>query len=283
VTEVPLSAAPTSPIGGVPPVESTAQAIELRGLTGQPVRVNLVEIGSGRPIVFLHGLVGLNEHWEDVTQRIRHRLRCIMLEIPLLDLRGADCSIEGAAALTTRFLEDRFDEPAILAGNSFGGHVAARIAMEHPKLVRALILTGSSGLAEKQMVSDVQIRPSRAWLERKIAELFYDKAHMRQTDVDRAFESLTRRDNARAMVRLSKSARRDHLGDRLGSVSAPTLLIWGRQDIVTPPEAAREFKARMADARLVWFDRCGHAPMMEAPAQFAETVLAFTAELDRRG
>jgi pimeloyl-ACP methyl ester carboxylesterase len=59
-------------------------------------------------------------------------------------------------------------------------------------------------------------------------------------------------------------------------------LIWGKQDIVTPPEAAAEFMSRLRHARIVWFDRCGHAPMIECPERFAEELLIFAGELARR-
>ncbi|MBC7833590.1 MAG: alpha/beta hydrolase [Phycisphaerales bacterium] len=243
----------------------------------------VVEIGSGLPVVFLHGLVGLNEHWEGVVERSCHRARCIMFELPLLQLRGEDCSIQGVARLTSTFLRTQIGKPAVLVGNSFGGHVALRIALEQPDLCGGLVLAGSSGLIEKSMVSDVQIRPSREWLSRKIGELFYDQSKMRDADLDRAHRELSDRYGARAMVKLSRSARRDHLGSRIGEITCPTLLIWGRQDIVTPPEAAEGFHHLIKGSRLVWLDQCGHAPMIERPVQFAESLVAFMADLERPG
>lgn len=233
------------------------------------------EVGSGVPVVFLHGLVGLNEHWESVVERVRGSVRCVLFELPLLQLRGDECSIHGATDLTARFLREELDEPAILVGNSFGGHVALRIALEHPSSVRGLVLAGSSGLIEKSMVSDIQIRPSKEWLRRKIGELFFDQNLMREADLDRAFAELSDRGGARAMVKLSRSARRDHLGERIADIAAPTLLIWGRQDVVTPPEAAEGFQRMIRDNKLVWLDRCGHAPMIERPEEFARELLAF--------
>ena len=85
------------------------------------------------------------------------------------------------------------------------------------------------------------------------------------------------------MVKLSRSARRNHLGTRIPEIQAATLLIWGRQDIVTPPEAAAQFMSLLRDPRIVWFDECGHAPMIEKPDLFAKALLDFAAELDRRG
>lgn len=242
-------------------------------------------------MVFLHGLVGLNDHWEEVVRRVRHAHRCIMLEIPLLSLRGEDCSIDGVEALTERFLDrhlgpnlaaSRFGPP-IIVGNSFGGHIALRIALQRPDLVGGLVLAGSSGLIERTMVREITVRPSREWMRRKIGELFYDPAtHMREADLDRAHRELSDRYGARAMVKLSRSARSDHLGDRIGNIKAPTLLIWGRNDIVTPPEAADGFMAKLPDARIEWFDECGHAPMIEKPGEFAQAVLNFAHELDQR-
>ncbi len=266
------------------PPQFPARAITMVGPSGRDVPASLVDVGSGRPVVFLHGLVGLNDHWEDVAGRVRSRMRCVMLEVPLLRLTGEDCSIGGVSDLTGRFLRTYLREPAVLVGNSFGGHVALRIALEAPDLVAGLVLAGSSGMFERSMVSDIQTRPSREWLTRKIGELFYDPArHMRDADIDRAHAELSVRSGARAMVRLSRSARRNHLGDRIGDIRAPALLIWGENDVVTPPEAAQEFMARLRDARIVWFARCGHAPMIEAPEAFAAALGSFLEELDARG
>jgi pimeloyl-ACP methyl ester carboxylesterase len=243
----------------------------------------MADVGAGRPVVFLHGLVGHNDHWEEVVRRLTHRVRCLLLELPLLDLRGGDCSVDGVTALTTQFLRDRVGEPAVLVGNSLGGHVALRIAIEHPELVSGLVLAGSSGLTEKNMDSDVQLRPTREWMVRKISELFYDpERNMRDADVDRAHRAVLDRGGARAIVRLSRSARRNHLGKFIGRIKAPALIIWGKCDLVTPPEAARQFLEGIRDSRIAWLDECGHAPMIEKPQEFAEALIAFADELDAR-
>jgi len=255
----------------------------LTGPEGHGVPCSVIEIGAGtRRVVFLHGLVGLNEHWEDVAHAISSRVRVSLLEIPLLSLRGDDCTIQGVSAMTAQFLAEHIREPAVLVGNSFGGHVALRLALEQPRMVEGLILAGSSGLIEKTMVRGAPTRPTREWLEEKIGELFFDKSRMRETDIDRAFKELNDRGSARAMVSLSKSARRNHLGDQIGQIACPTLLIWGREDVVTPPQAAEEFYNLLPDARLHWIDACGHAPMMEAPEEFASASLRFFDELDQR-
>lgn len=242
------------------------------------------ECGVGRPFVFLHGLVGLNDHWEDAVRLMRRdRARCVMLELPLLALEGDNCSIHAVVDMTAHFLETYVGEPSVLVGNSFGGHVALRLALDRPELVKGLVLAGSSGLNEQTMVQEIQLKPKRDWLADRIGELFFDRSKMRMADVDRAHMELTKRTGARAMVKLSRSARRNQLRDRLGDIRVPTLIIWGREDVVTPPEAAHEFAARIPGSKLVWFDRCGHVPMIECPDQFVRAMEEFNDELDRRG
>lgn len=266
------------------PAPMPSRAISIVGLSGEAVRADVAELGQGSPIVFLHGLVGLNDHWEEVVRRVQSRCRCVMLQLPLLRLKGEDCSIDGATAITVRFLESFVESGKarpVLVGNSFGGHVALKIALDRPELLRGLVLAGASGLIEKSMVADIQIRPSREWMERKIGELFFDQSKMNQADVDRAFQELSHRPHARAMVKLSRSARRNHLGEEIERISTPTLVLWGRQDIVTPPEAAEQFAGSIRGSRVVWFDRCGHAPMIECAESFAEALADFSEEVDR--
>ncbi len=261
---------------------TAAKTVMVSGLGGLPVRANVVEVGQGTPVVFLHGLVGLNDHWEDVVARVRTSHRCILLQLPLLDLEGDDCSIDGATELTARFLQSYLKEPAVLVGNSFGGHVALRLAIDRPALVSGLILAGASGLNERTTIREVQIRPSREWLEEKIGELFHDRSKMNPADVDRAFAELSSRGHARAMVKLSRSARRNHLGDQIAKIAAPTLLLWGKQDIVTPPDAVEEFTSKIRDTKVVWLEQCGHAPMIECPEAFAQGMLEFLSEIHAR-
>lgn len=287
-TEVPLSPISTR-AGQSIPAALDPRAVTVRGQAGVDIHAKLADLGVGRPVVFLHGLVGLNDHWEEVVNRVRHRVRCILVEFPLLKLQGEDCSVSGVQALTERLLEQHVPlersayDKYILVGNSFGGHVALRLALDRADLVGGLVLAGASGLIERTMVKQLTVHPSREWMRRKIAELFYDPSkHMREADLDRAHKDISERAGARAMVKLSRSARSDHLGSRIHLIQAPTLLIWGREDVVTPPEAAHEFMSKLHDARIVWYDQCGHAPMIEKPVEFAQAVIDFAEELDAR-
>lgn len=233
---------------------------------------------DGPQVVFLHGLVGVNEHWLEVVRRVSHQIRCLLLEVPLLELRGEDCSVQGVARMVASFLERHVGEPATLVGSSFGGHTALRVALMRRELVRALVLVGSSGLGERPLGTGRPKR-TREWIEEVIAELFYDRTKMPVADVDRAFAELSDRQKARRLLNLSRSVFKDKIAAHLCEIEAPTLVLWGREDTVTPPEAARGFAEAIPNAELVWIDRCGHAPMLEAPEVFANALLTFSERL----
>jgi pimeloyl-ACP methyl ester carboxylesterase len=256
--------------------------ITLTGASSKPVDAHVIDSGAGPRAVFLHGLVGLNEHWERVVGRVQGSVRCTRLEIPLLERSGPDCTVQGVEELTVKFLDQHVGEPAVLVGNSFGGHVALRVALHRPDLVRGLVLAGSSGLFERTLVKGAPLYPTREWVAEKIAELFFDPSKMLDDDIDRAHAVLSTRHGKRAMVRLSRTARRNNLGDLVGDIEAPTLLIWGRDDVVTPPSAAQGFLDLMQRAQIVWVDRCGHTPMLEEPEVFAAALAAFMRQLDER-
>lgn len=246
-------------------------------ITGVDVRVD--RVGSGDPVVFLNGLLGQNEHWFRTLPPLVDRAECLFIQPPLLEMRGAGCSVDGVTNLTLSLLDTLIDRPAILVGNSLGGHVSLRIALARPEAVRGLVLVGSSGLFERSFEKDVQHSPSHGWLRKKIEALFHDPSRMLPGMVEEAHAALSRRSAARAMVRLGRSAKRDHLGEQLPSIEQPVLICWGKQDIVTPPEVAQQFAELLPSSRLRWLDACGHAPQIEQGHALGERIAEFLADL----
>ena len=206
-----------------------------------------------------------------------------MLEFPLAEIPHNLCSIDAVSAMVKRELSQLIDGPAIYVGNSLGGHLALRLALDHPEAVRGIVLAGSSGLFEREIVvgrTAAQHRPSREWLQMKIEELFSDPANIPEGIVDRVYEELSNRSAARALVRLSKSAKSDNLSAHLSEITAPTLLLWGRGDLVTPPSVAEEFNELMPNARIHWLEGAGHAPQIEQPEAFTRAIDDFLNEFE---
>ncbi len=276
---------------GTEPPTSSVRAIfgeaALRSSAEHPLldtfHLTVEEVGQGEPVIFLHGLLGLNEHWMPAVETLSKRARCIMLEFPLADLPHKLCSIDAVTAMVKRELSNLIDGPAVYIGNSLGGHLALRLALDHPEAIRGLVLAGSSGLFERELAvgrNAAQHRPSRDWLQQKIEELFSDPANIPDGIVDRVYDELSNRRAARALVRLSKSAKRDNLSAHLSEITAPTLLLWGDGDTVTPPRVADEFCDLMPNSRIQWLEGAGHAPQIEQAQAFTKAIDDFLGEFD---
>jgi pimeloyl-ACP methyl ester carboxylesterase len=93
--------------------------------------------------------------------------------------------------------------------------------------------------------------------------------------VDEVFEITNSRIKVIKIIALAKSAIRHNLGEELGQIKVPTLLIWGKNDNVTPPFVGEEFHKLIPNSELAFIDKCGHAPMMEVPQTFNEILEKF--------
>ena len=231
-----------------------------------------LERGVGEPVVLLHGLMGQMHHWDVVLDAVGDRYRAIAPTLPVFHPGLREASVGALGRYVVHFL-DALDIPrAVIGGNSLGGHVALRLALEHGERVSALVLTGSSGLFERGFASGVPHRPDRAWIRRKMEEVFFDPALVTEGWVEDVHRLVTTPASALRVLRLARDARRDNLEGRLGDIRVPTLLIWGLEDRITPPEVAERFRALIPDAHLWHLSQCGHTPMLERPEPFAEVL-----------
>ena len=84
------------------------------------------------------------------------------------------------------------------------------------------------------------------------------------------FATVNDRDKLVKILAIAKSAIRHNMAKDLPKMATPTCIIWGKNDIVTPPNVAEEFHSLLPNSELYWIDKCGHAPMMEYPERFNE-------------
>mgnify|MGYP001412089143 CR=1 FL=1 len=163
--------------------------------------------------------------------------------------------------------EIKLDKAAFL-GNSLGGHVSLVFAEKYPEKVDKLILTGSSGLYENAFGGSTPRKGDKEYIRNKVKVTFYDPKHATDEIVDECFAITSDRNKLLRILALAKSAIRHNMANDLPNMQMPTCLIWGKNDIITPPEVAEEFQKLMPRADLFWIDECGHAPMMEHPQEF---------------
>jgi pimeloyl-ACP methyl ester carboxylesterase len=241
-------------------------------ITPTHTRFRWLERGDGEPVLLLHGLMGEMDHWETTLEALGPFRRPIALELPIFDPGLADVSVPALADYVRRFMEAIELPPAIVCGNSLGGHVALELALSHPGWVEGLILTGASGLFERTFTGRVPHQPTRAYVRERMEEIFYDPTLVTSEWVESIRRIVTTRRTALRVLQVARSAKRDNVEDRLGQIRVPTLLVWGKDDRITPINVAERFHGRIRGSQLVYLPNCGHAPMLERPEAFNAAV-----------
>jgi pimeloyl-ACP methyl ester carboxylesterase len=241
--------------------------------------------GSGEPLLLLHGLGGSAANWNELVPALVERFRVVAVDFPghagsgTLP-RGAGMSDFAAFAADVLAAEDV--EAALVAGHSFGGQVALRLAHSRPELVRGLLLASPAGIttstrgARVVVIASAVVRPGRfvaPFRHRYASRAWYRRAVFRPWFVSDA-ASLTAR-GAHALLDAlpdhtdTLTAGRAMLDDDpradLDSIQCPVVLLWGARDSQLPLEDAFEY-ARRLRAKLRLVADCGHLVIVERPA-----------------
>ena len=230
---------------------------------------NYIEKGEGQVIILLHGLMGGLSNFKDVIDFFSSKnYKVIIPELPIYSLPLKETSVTAFSDFLEDFVKFKNLNNVILLGNSLGGHIGLIFSNKNPNLVKSLILTGSSGLYENSMGESYPKRENYDYIKRKTEEVFYNPNVATKEIVDEVFETVNNRDKLVRTLSIAKSAIRHNMSRDLPNIKTPTLLIWGENDLVTPPEVAVEFKSLLPNSELTWIKECGHAPMMEYPKKF---------------
>lgn len=163
-----------------------------------------------------------------------------------------------------------------------GGHIALLYALSQPERINSIILTGSSGLFESAMGTSFPKRGDYDFIKKKTESTFYRPEVATKELVDEVFDIVNDRNKAIRVIATAKSAVRHNLGDKLHQIKAPTLLIWGKQDQITPDFVGEKFDELIEDSKLIFIEQCGHAPMMEHPGEFNRHLENFLAAVTNK-
>jgi pimeloyl-ACP methyl ester carboxylesterase len=243
-------------------------------------KFRFIEEGEGQPLVLLHGLFGALSNFRDMVEYFKKHYKVIVPMLPLFELDILHTSVGGLAKFVNKFIETRNYRNVHLLGNSLGGHVALIYVLKNPERIKSIILTGSSGLFESAMGDTYPKRGDYDYIKKKTELTFFDPKIATKELVDEVYEIINNRIKAIKIIALAKSAIRNNLGEELNQIKQPTLLIWGNNDSITPPFVGREFQRLIPHSELHFIDKCGHAPMMEVPAEFNEILHQFLTKLN---
>ena len=224
--------------------------------------------GASENLLLLHGLFGALSNFEGIIDHFQHTHNVIVPMLPIFDLPIREVSVSGLVDYVSNFVDYKKYEKAHVLGNSLGGHIGLLFALARPEKVKSIILTGSSGLFESAMGTSFPRREDYDFIKKKVEGTFFDPNVATKQLVDEVFEIVNNRNKAIRIIATAKSAVRHNLGDKLHQIQAPTLLVWGKQDQITPAFVGEKFKELIENSKLIFVENCGHAPMMEHPELF---------------
>jgi len=233
-----------------------------------------VEVGEGIPIIVLHGLMGGLSNFEALTDFFcKNGYKVVIPELPLYTMTLLKTNVKSFAKYLNDFINYKNYDDVILLGNSLGGHIGLYHTKLYPEKVKALVITGSSGLYESAMGSGYTKRSDYEVIKKKAQDVFYNPEIATKEIVDDVYATVNDRNKLIKTLAIAKSAIRHNMSKDLPDMRTPTCIIWGKNDVVTPPEVAEVFQELLPDSDLFWIDKCGHAAMMEHPIEFNQILL----------
>ena len=239
-----------------------------------------IETGGGdENLVLLHGLFGALSNFQGIIQHFSQKYNVVVPMLPILELPIRKVSVNSLVDHVHEFLSHKGYDKIHLLGNSLGGHIGLLYVLAHPEKVSSITLTGSSGLFESAFGTGFPRRGDYEFIKNKTQSTFYDPEIATKELIDEVFDTVNDRNKAIRVVATAKSAVRHNLGDKLHQIHQPTLLIWGREDTITPAFVGEKFNELIENSKLFFVEKCGHAPMMEKPGEFNSILENFLEEV----
>lgn len=253
-------------------------------------------------LVAVHGVYSSLHTWDEWVDRLRDRVRVVRLTLPGFGLTGPRDGEHSLAALvdTLAAFCDRLGLANVaFAGNSLGGSLAWRLAVDRPDLVSKLLLLDAGGQTILTREAAAMTRPGpsvvpRFFTPRSAVRLilrdgYGDPAKVTPQLVRRYHDLLLRTGNRRAVIELARSARENGAavsanGDEPpqtgaqpdpSEVSVPTLVQWGSEDDWLPVGYGRRLADAIPDATFRTYEGVGHVPMEEAPGVTSREAVLF--------
>jgi len=239
---------------------------------------------SGDVLVLLHGFAGNKDNWLLYAFKLRREYRVVIPDLPGFGDSGKDPGADyGMAAQVEnvrRFVDALGIECCHIGGNSMGGFIALKFALTYPDKVITLALLNNAGVigerkSELELAAERGENPltvsSAAEFEKLLDFVMYRRVPL--PGVIRLALSTVAIANQPFWDTIFWALRDEMLGqplnDQLASVTAPTLIIWGRHDRLIDVSCCDVLQAGIANSHCVIFEDTGHVPMLERPAQSA--------------
>lgn len=240
--------------------------------------------GAGQPLLFLHGARGAGR-WLPFMEALSQNFELIVPEHPGFGQSETPAWLDNIGDLAyfyLDFIEALGLEQVHLAGTSLGGWIAAELAVRNHRSLRSLTLVAPAGIH----VQGVQVGDIFLWSKEELARnLFHDQklaeAMLREEPSQEELDIQMK--NRLTMAKLTWQPRlhNPHLAKWLHRIHLPTLILWGAEDKVIPPQYEAAFRELIPNARLEILPQCGHLPQIEKMTEFAGAVTRFAQGVQR--
>jgi pimeloyl-ACP methyl ester carboxylesterase len=246
------------------------------------------DVGQGPVVVLLHGFPLTRAMWKPQVEALRDLYRVITPDLPGLgDSPLGPKSIDGFADAVAALLDEKdLKEPVSLGGLSMGGYVAMAFARRHPDRLRSLILCDTKAgpddaamkLHRDKLITQARSGDVAGIIEAQLPKLLGQRAREESPELVELLRQLgsSQRPEGVAAALVAMRDRPDALPG-LKAVQAPTLVVVGQEDQITPPELSREIAAAVPGAKLAVIDKAGHMSNLEEVGAFNDVLLGFLA------
>ncbi len=256
------------------------------------VRVHFADRGpqGAKTVVLLHGFAASMDTWKDVMAALEKRgFRVIALDLKgfgWTDRPDGDYSPQAQAKLVYELLDQRGVTTASFVAHSWGASVALAAAIAHPERVERLALydawvyeeqlptffhwARADGVGETMFALWYKERP-----DDKMAQAFYDPKLVTEKLVEDVEAALDRPGAVAAALAAVRGQCYVELQSKYRTIKKPTMLLWGREDMVTTLRFGERLSKELSDAKLVVYPQCGHFPMIEAAAASTADLITF--------
>lgn len=225
---------------------------------------------SSDTIVLLHGLMGGLSNFDGIIDHFTPRYNVVVPSLPIFELPLRKVGLKGLTDFVEEFVDHKGYKDFHVLGNSLGGHLCILYCLRKQELIQSMCLTGSSGLFENPMGTSWPKRENYEWVKNRVQQTFYDPEVATEELVREVFETVNDRNRVVRIIYAAKSALRNNIEKQLKELTIPALLVWGKDDTITPPFVGEKFHELLPNSQLILVDKCGHAPMMEHPQLFNE-------------
>ena len=273
----------------------------LRWMTIDGRRVNVVELGSGSPVVFIHGLSGSWQNWLEQLPVFARDHRVIAFDLPGFgesEMPREKITISGYGRFVEAVLDELGASSAAVVGNSMGGFIGVELAIRFPQRVERLALVSAAGLSIEYLRNeralsvlstlDARLSAYSGWLASRSDALarrpgarrmiFGIVAHRPDLLPGPLVAEQVRGSGKPGFVPALDALTDYPIRDRLGEIACPTLIVWGSGDKLVPARDADEFARLIPNSRKVVWPETGHVAMLERPAAFNALLEAFLTE-----